>query len=567
MERRCDGPWVRAFIGFVCSWIGIRVCPGDGAGVSVIVIVVVSCSTGDTAAGLIVSHSPSDPITPRDPSDSSDPSGRLDALDALDAVDTRTLTIVEAARRLRAGTLTSVALTEACLARIASDGARLNAFITVTADDARAQAAEADRERAAGHDRGPLHGIPIAIKDLVDMAGLPTTAASRVREGHIADRDAPLIEQLRRAGAVFVGKTNLHEFAMGTTNEESAFGPARHPLDETRSPGGSSGGSAIAVATGMSLAAVGSDTGGSIRIPSAVCGLVGLKPAYGELSCEGVVPLSRTCDHVGPLARTVADAWIVYDAMAGRTPARVPTSAAATTAASMPTSAAATTTAEMTEGAFAAADVAGGRMRMPRRAGVPDAYFLDRLQPDVRASFDEAVDRLRAAGTIVEPVTLPSIGFVAAIYLQIVLAEGGAYHARTLESMPDAYTVPVRLRMDAGRYVLAEDYLRALAGRDRFRAEVDAALDACDVLLTPTLPIVAPPIGASTVPMGDREEPVRGAMLRLTQPFNLSGHPAITLPSRPATDGLPCGLQIVGRESADLLRVAAWCERLLAQTS
>jgi len=477
--------------------------------------------------------------------------------------DPRTLTIIDAARRMRAGTLTSVALTEACLARIASDAARLNAFITVTAEAARAQAADADRERAAGHDRGPLHGIPIAIKDLIDMAGLPTTAGSRVREDHVADRDAPAIAHLRRAGAVFVGKTNLHEFAMGTTNEDSAFGPARHPLDETRSPGGSSGGSAIAVATGMSLAAVGSDTGGSIRIPSAICGLVGLKPAFGELSCDGVVPLSRTCDHLGPMARTVADAWLLYDVLAGRTPG-LDAIRETIDSADAPDDAGAARGATSTSTPTQAGTPNGLRPRMPRRAGIPDAYFLERLQPDVRASFEEAIERLRAAGTAIERITLPSVGLVAAMYLQIVLAEAGAYHARTLDSTPDAYTVPVRLRMEAGRYVLAEDYLRALAGRDRFRADVNAALDACDVLLAPTMPIVAPPIGAATVPMGDRDEPVRAAMLRLTQPFNLSGHPAITLPSRPAADGLPCGLQIVGRESVDLLRIAAWCERQMA---
>ena len=228
------------------------------------------------------------------------------------------LTIVDAARRLRDGSLTSVALTEACLARIARDNERLNAFILVTADAARAQAAAADRELASGQDRGALHGIPIAIKDIVDIEGLPTTCASRVREGHVAEKDAAVVAHLRRAGAVITGKTNLHEFAMGTTNEDSAYGAARHPLDDTRSPGGSSGGSAIAVACGMSLGAVGTDTGGSIRIPSAACGLVGIKPAFNELSCDGVVPLSRSLDHVGPLARTVTDAWLLYDVMAGR---------------------------------------------------------------------------------------------------------------------------------------------------------------------------------------------------------------------------------------------------------
>src|SRR5581483_10963693 len=227
------------------------------------------------------------------------------------------LTIEEFGRRLRAGETTSAQTTEECLQRIEADNGRLNAFIQVLGEQARQQARDADRELAAGHDRGPLHGVPISIKDLIDMRGVPTTAASRVREGHVADRDAPAIAHLRQAGAVIVGKTNLHEFAFGTTNEDSAFGPARNPHDTTRSPGGSSGGSAASVVAGMALATVGTDTGGSIRIPAAACGIVGLKPSFGEVSTDGVVPLSRTFDHVGPLARTVADASLMYHALLG----------------------------------------------------------------------------------------------------------------------------------------------------------------------------------------------------------------------------------------------------------
>src|SRR5438067_99754 len=232
-------------------------------------------------------------------------------------------TIEEFGRRLRARRTTSAQVTEECLQRIEADNPRLNAFIRVTADEAREQAREADREMAAGHDRGPLHGVPISIKDLLDIRGLPTTAASRVRDGHVARRDAPAIAHLAQAGAVFLGKTNLHEFAFGTTNEDSAFGPARNPHDPARSPGGSSGGSAASVAAGLALATIGTDTGGSIRIPAAACGVIGLKPSLGEISIDGVVPLSRTMDHVGPLAQTVGDASLVYHALLGD-PAVVP---------------------------------------------------------------------------------------------------------------------------------------------------------------------------------------------------------------------------------------------------
>ena len=231
---------------------------------------------------------------------------------------TMTLAVHEFARKLRAREISAVEMTDECLRVIEAENPRLNAFILVMADEARRQAQEADRELGAGRDRGALHGVPFSVKDLFDVRGTPTTAASRVRDGHIAADDAPAIALLRQAGVVFVGKTNLHEFAFGTTNEDSAFGPARNPHDLTRSPGGSSGGSAASVAAGMALATLGTDTGGSIRIPAAACGIVGLKPTYGEIQTDGIVPLSRTLDHAGPLTRDVTDAWHVYHALLGR---------------------------------------------------------------------------------------------------------------------------------------------------------------------------------------------------------------------------------------------------------
>src|SRR5258705_10523923 len=227
------------------------------------------------------------------------------------------MTIDEFARWFGAREIRARDITEQCLQRIDELQPRLNAFIRVMADEARRAAEAADRELASGVDRGPLHGVPIAVKDLIDIKGVPTTAASRVREGHVAAADAPVIARLREAGAVLIGKTNLDEFAFGTTSENSAFGPVRHPIDPSRSPGGSSGGSAVAVAAGMALAALGTDTGGSIRIPAAPCGTSGLKPMLGELPTEGVVPLSRTLDHLGPFARTVHDPRRVYRAMLG----------------------------------------------------------------------------------------------------------------------------------------------------------------------------------------------------------------------------------------------------------
>src|SRR5262245_38450 len=227
-------------------------------------------------------------------------------------------TIASSAVALRAGQTTAAALLEQSLQAIVRSNARTNAFIRVDAEHARADANRVDAERAKGLDRGPLHGIPVSLKDLIDVAGEPTTAASRVLAGRIATTDATVVTRLREAGVVFIGKTNLHEFALGTTSEDSAFGPVTHPLDAARSAGGSSGGSAAAVATGMGLASIGSDTGGSVRIPAAACGIVGLKPSIGDVPTDGVVPLSPSLDHVGPLGRSVQDVAWVWAAMAGR---------------------------------------------------------------------------------------------------------------------------------------------------------------------------------------------------------------------------------------------------------
>ena len=283
------------------------------------------------------------------------------------------LTIAGLARALRDGTTTAEAATERCLETIAARDPEINAFIAVVADAAREQAREADRALAVGSDRGLLHGVPVSLKDLLDLRGMPTTAGSRVRRTHVAAEDATVVARLREAGAVFIGKTNLHEFAFGTTNEDSAYGPVRHPLDARRSPGGSSGGSAASVLAGMALASVGTDTGGSIRIPSAACGLVGLKPGVGEIPTTGVVPLSSTMDHVGPLCRSVEDAAALF-AVLRRAPLEP------------------------------APDPRPDRIRL----GVPREYFLSRLDPGVARAFDEACDRLRQAGATIEDVRIPT---------------------------------------------------------------------------------------------------------------------------------------------------------------
>jgi aspartyl-tRNA(Asn)/glutamyl-tRNA(Gln) amidotransferase subunit A len=372
----------------------------------------------------------------------------------------------------------------------------------------------------------------MSLKDLVDQAGVPTTAASLVRRGHVATGDAPVTSRLRAAGAVFVGKTNLHEFAFGTTSEDSGYGAARHPLDPSRSPGGSSGGSAISVATGMALASVGTDTGGSIRIPSAACGIVGLKAGWGEVPAEGVVPLSRQLDHVGPMTRSVDDAWLLYDVMR---------------------------------------DAAAGEPPRPAdlralRIGVPRGHLFDRLDEEVDRLIAAAIESVASAGAAVSDTSIPHAGETPIVYLPLVLADGAEYHAPMLETRPGDYTPNVRARLEMGRYVMAEDYVRAQRLRARLRREVDAALAEVDVLALPALAIPAPPLGAADVPVKGGREPVRAVMLRCTQLFNITGHPAISLPCGLTKHGLPVGLQLVGRRGATpaLLAAAAAVEARLA---
>jgi aspartyl-tRNA(Asn)/glutamyl-tRNA(Gln) amidotransferase subunit A len=441
-----------------------------------------------------------------------------------------TTPISDLAPRIESGSLKSERLTEEALNVIAAHNPRLNAFITVMADEALALARDADREIAAGRSRGPLHGIPVSVKDIIDVAGVPTTAASKLREGVVAGADAPTVARLRAAGAVFVGKTNLHEFAFGTTSEDSGWGPVRHPIDDSRSPGGSSGGSAVSVATGMAFASLGTDTGGSIRIPAAACGLVGLKPSWGEISAEGVVPLSRQLDHVGPLTQTVADAALIFELLGDRP---------------------VTLTEEVPPTAITLAML--------------DGYFLDRLGAGVDTALAQALDTLAASGIRVSTESIPHALDIAPVYLHLVLADAAAFHVRSLERRPHAYTPNVRLRLEMGRHVLAEDYVRAQHGRAVLRREIDRALDGVDALVLPALSIEAPPVGAVSVAVSGGTEPVRTAMLRCTQPFNLSGHPAISLPCGTTAAGLPVGLQLVGHHgrTPDLLRIARAVERTL----
>jgi aspartyl-tRNA(Asn)/glutamyl-tRNA(Gln) amidotransferase subunit A len=404
----------------------------------------------------------------------------------------------------------------------------LNAFITVFDATAMSEAQALDEELRQGRSRGPLHGRPVSIKDLIDVKGWPTTAASRVRQDHIAGEDAHVVVRLREAGAVIIGKCNMHEFALGTTSDESAFGPVLNPRDLSRSPGGSSGGSAAAVAAGMGWASIGTDTGGSIRIPAAACGLVGLKPTFGEISTAGVVPLSVSLDHVGPIARTVRDAWELYAVLVDAPPP--------------------------SPSPRSIRDVRIGRL---------GGYFLEKLHAEVRLRFEDALDRLKTAGARVTEVTLGRIPDIATTYVNVALTEAFAFHARSLEKVPLDFSRSIRERLEAGGRISQEDYVKSQSDRALLREAVDAALSSCDALALPTVPLPAQPVGASMAVIDSVEEPLRPLTLRLTQLFNLTGHPAISLPCGDTSEGLPCGLQLVGRRNrtVDLLSLALNCER------
>jgi len=432
--------------------------------------------------------------------------------------------IGEVAPLVRTGRLSPVDLVRGCLAQIEARPA-VNAFITVMKESALQAAAVAEQDIRVGRYHGPLHGIPIAIKDLIDVAGTRTTAASAV-PSNPASTDAPVVKRLREAGAIIIGKTNLHEFAFGTTSDESAFGAVRNPIDELRSAGGSSAGSAAALAAGMCFGALGTDTGGSIRIPSAACGTFGLKPTFDEITCEGIVPLGVSLDHVGPMARSVEDLGLLYQALKG---------------------------------------IAGGwSLETSERFvfGVPKPYFFDLVESGTRDAIARACEALTAAGHEVIDVEIPHAMWTPHVYLHLVLAEAAWYHAPLLDRHAASYSPGVRLRLEMGRYVLGEDYVRAGRLRDVLRREVSHALEACDALLLPALPIPAPLLGATTVAVGSATEPVRGVMLRLTQLFNVTGHPAIAMPARWRPDALPRSVQLVGalNHTPRLLEVAASVE-------
>ena len=449
------------------------------------------------------------------------------------------MTIREAVQALQTRRLSSVELTEAAIKRIDRLNGTLKAFITVTADIALQQARSADSELMAGRHRGPLHGIPVALKDLFLTRGILTTGGSVIHRDFVPDEDATVVTRLHAAGAVMVGKLNMHELAYGITSNNPHFGAVRNPWNTEQIPGGSSGGSGAAVAAGIVYAAMGSDTGGSIRIPAAYCGTVGLKPTYGRVSRYGAMPLGYTLDHMGPLTRSVRDAGYVLNAIAGRDPAD-PSSSRRPVVDYVPED---------------ACSIRG------LRVGFPERFFYDHLDPDVETAVRGAAARAKSLGAELKPVRLPDMEAINAVARVVLLAEASAHLEPHMEHR-GRFGADVLALLDQGRLVPAVDYVNAQRLRRRLRAEFDLVWKEVDCLFVPTVPNTAPKIGETRVQLGGREEDVRLAATRLVRGINVLGYPALSMPCGLGSNGLPAGLQIVGApfDEATILRAGAALE-------
>ena len=453
------------------------------------------------------------------------------------------MTVLEAAALLRAGRISSVELTEECLRRIEKWNGKLNAFLTITAEAALRQARQADEELRRGIDRGPMQGIPIAHKDLLCTSGVRTTSGSKVFAEYVPNFDATVVEKLHDTGAVMVGKTHMHEHAYGITSDNPHYGPVRNSWDPERIPGGSSGGSAVAVATGMCLMATGSDTGGSIRVPASYCGVSGLKPTFGLVSKYGALPLGFSLDHVGPMAKTVRELAVSLNAMAG----------------------------------FDARDASSVNREMqdyvpsevPTLNGVrivlPQNFYFEKLDSEVHTLVLGAAQATESAGATFVMGRVPDgeqLNIVAQVTL---LSEAAAVHEPYLRKRRQDYGEDVLALLETGRVLPATHYIQAQRMRKRILGVYLELLKKADCILTPCTPVPAPLIGQGEVEIGGGSEDTRIASTRLVRGFNALGLPALSIPAGWTKAGLPVGLQLIGRPfaEAELLRIGAAIEAAL----
>ncbi len=449
--------------------------------------------------------------------------------------DLSELDLAELAQAVAAKSASPVEIVDAFLARVEQDNERFNAFVAITADSARDAAKKAEKEIADGRSRGALHGLPIGHKDLYATKGVATTGGSRVLADNVPDADATVVARLEEAGMISLGKLNTHEFAYGPTGEQSSFGPTRNPWDTARITGGSSSGSAAAVAGGLLPVATGSDTGGSIRMPAACCGLTGLKPTYGRVPRTGILPLCWSMDHSGPLARSAYDAALILAACAGA------------------------------DGKDAAApdrpvpdypSLLTGDIRGLKIGVVRDTFF-DKAQAQVVTVVEHALEVLVDRGAQLVEVEVPHIAYASAAALAMYVAESTAYHDDTLDDRADLYTEQVRAFLELGDQLLAKDYLHAQRFRTLLGHEMAKVLSTVDLIATPGIAITATPIGDETVDVRGEDQSIFSAILRNTEPFDLTGLPALVVPCGFAEDGLPVSLQIAGRpfDEATVLNV------------
>ncbi|MES1948174.1 glutamyl-tRNA(Gln) amidotransferase subunit A [Salinisphaera sp. C84B14] len=447
--------------------------------------------------------------------------------------DMLSLSAAELGAKLKARDLSPVDAVEACLERIEATEPKLNAYVRVLADEARAAARQAEQEIAAGDWRGPLHGVPVALKDLYDLANVPTTASSRVREDWTPTTDSAAAERLKQAGAVILGKTHTHEFAYGISTPTT-----RNPWDTERTPGGSSGGSGATVASAGAFMAMGSDTGGSIRIPAGLCGTVGLKPTFGRVSRAGITSLSWGLDHAGPLTRTVEDAALSLQALAGYDP-RDPGSVNEPVPDYL-------------------AGLHDGIQGL--RVGVPKNYFFDRVDTEIEAAVRQAYEQLQALGAELVEVELPMADQFVPVEFGIMMPEASDYHRDMLREKAELYNDDVRVLLEAGELVPATAYIRAQRVRHLIQQQFSQLYKQVDVIVAPTTTAPAVTAGTESVtwPNG-REESLMSAYTRFAVPGNVTGLPAMSVPCGFTENGLPIGFQAIGRpfDESTVLRLGA----------